>query len=80
MPWHQDPQPHLTMVRTAGHKLVHAHGLDTGELYDLDADPTETDNLWDDAAAQRVKADLMLRLADRLAWTTDPGPARRGDW
>ena len=80
MPWHQDPQPHLTMVRTAGHKLVHAHGLDTGELYDLDADPTETDNLWDDAAAQRVKAELMLRLADRLAWTTDPGPARRGDW
>ena len=80
MPWHQRPRPNLTMVRTATHKLVLAHHLATGELYDLTADPAETHNLWDDPAAAGIKAELLLRLTDRMAGTVDPLPPRLADW
>ncbi|CAN0602018.1 unnamed protein product, partial [Ectocarpus sp. 12 AP-2014] len=39
----------LTMVRSPTHKLVHFQGEDYGQLFDLGADPGETQNLWDDA-------------------------------
>jgi arylsulfatase A-like enzyme len=48
MPWHNDPAPHLTMLRTATHKLTIAHGLATGELYNLREDPDEHHNHWND--------------------------------
>jgi arylsulfatase A-like enzyme len=68
------------MIRTATHKLVVVHSLDIGELYDLAADPNETQNLWDDPAAQTIKADLLLRLTNRMAWTVDPLPVRQAQW
>lgn len=76
MPWHRDPAPQATMIRTADHKLVTFHGLDTGELYDLRSDPGEHRNLWDSAQHASVKAELLVRLCDRMAWTVDPLPAR----
>ncbi|MBZ6086213.1 sulfatase-like hydrolase/transferase [Streptomyces olivaceus] len=76
MPWHPDPAPQATMIRTADHKLVAFHGLDTGELYDLRADPGEHVNLWNSAEHTAVKAGLLVRLADRMAWTVDPLPGR----
>ena len=79
MPWHEKLDvgpPWLTMVRTGRHKLVCAHGVDAGELYDLRDDPHETRNLWHDPAAASVKADLMKRLCDRMAFTADPLPER----
>ena len=33
------------------HKLVNYHGLDHGELYDLEQDPRELTYLWDDPSA-----------------------------
>jgi arylsulfatase A-like enzyme len=72
------PKTYLTMVRTATHKIVAAHGAGTGELYDLAADPTETRNLWDDPAAASVKTEMLVRLCDRLAMTADPLPVRTG--
>jgi arylsulfatase A-like enzyme len=80
MPWHKDPVPHVTMVRTATHKLTVAHGLATGELYDLGADPGEHVNRWDDPALVSVKCELLRRLSDRMAWTVDPLPPREGDF
>jgi arylsulfatase A-like enzyme len=80
MPWHRQPQAQATMLRTRQHKLVVAHGLETGELYDLAADPTETVNRWDDPAAAPVKMELLLRLTDRMAWTVDPLPPRMAPW
>lgn len=80
MPWHSDPQPHLTMVRDERHKLVAAHGLGTGEFYDLETDPDETVNRWDDPDYAALKAELLLRLCDRMAWTVDPLPARIAPW
>ncbi len=80
MPWHEAPQPQLTMLRTETHKLVVAHGLAAGELYDLEADPNETHNRWQDPAYAGVRMDLLQRLCDRMAWTVDPLPLREGQW
>lgn len=74
------PQPHLTMVRTATHKLVVDHTFSSGELYDLEADPNETENLWSRPAYARIKTDLLLRLCNRMAWTVDPLPQRLAPW
>ncbi len=60
------------------HKLVAVHGQEVGELYDLEADPAETHNLWADAAYQGVKMQMLQRLCDRMAWTADPLPQRYG--
>jgi arylsulfatase A-like enzyme len=77
---HKDPTGQATMVRTDAHKLVAAHGLDTGELYDLVEDPSETLNRWDDPAYRDVKLAMFQRLCDRMAWTVDPLPPREGPW
>jgi arylsulfatase A-like enzyme len=69
-----------TMVRTARYKLVRAHNLGTGELYDLEQDPRETVNRWNDPALSNVKIDLLARLSDRMAYTVDPLPARTAPW
>lgn len=70
----------LTMVRTKTHKLVVAHGEHTGELYDLENDPREWHNLWNDPAAINLKNELLLRLSDRMAFAVDPLPERRAPW
>ena len=80
MPWHDAPQPQLTMLRTETHKLVVAHGLAAGELYDLVADPEETHNRWHDPVYAAARMDLLQRLCDRMAWTVDPLPVREGQW
>lgn len=80
MPWHKDPAPQATMLRTGRYKLVAMHGLGTGELYDLQADPTETRNLWSDDGYAGVKLAMLERLCDRMAWTVDPLPLREADW
>lgn len=80
MPWHREPTAQATMLRTREHKLVVAHGLNTGELYDLAADPGEAHNLWGHPDHQTLKLDLYQQLADRMAWTVDPLPPRRAAW
>jgi arylsulfatase len=79
-PFHTDPAAWATMVRTDRHKLVRAHGLAAGELYDLVDDPAESRNRWADPAYRSVKVDLLERMCDRMAETTDPLPARLADF
>lgn len=69
---------YLTLVRTEKHKLVRAHGTGEGELYDLAADPDEQTNLWRSPAHAPLKAEMLDRLTDRMAWTCDPLPERVG--
>src|SRR6185312_11753817 len=38
-----------------------------GELYDLNNDPRQCENLWDDPAHQNLKSDLIADLYDNLA-------------
>jgi arylsulfatase A-like enzyme len=62
----QDLDWSSTMVRTERYKLVAVHGRDRGELYDLEEDPEETHNRWDDDRYQAVKVSLLKRLCDRM--------------
>ncbi len=50
------------------------HGVDWGELYDLDNDPSELVNLWDDPAARDTKMALTERLARRQMALVDRSP------
>ena len=77
---HREVGAYVTMVRTQEHKLSAVHGMDCGELYDLQHDPTETHNLWDSAEHKQLKAAMLKRLSDRMALTIDPLPARVSDW
>lgn len=80
MPYHRDPTAQLTMLRTAGHKIVVDHANDDGELYDLTADPLEKDNLWRNPQARDLKLDMLVKLTHRMAFTVDPLPPRLSEW
>jgi arylsulfatase A-like enzyme len=81
MPWHPKAvNPQTTMVRTDRYKLALSHSDADAELYDLEADPHEMSNLWDQPDMQPLKLDLMRRMIDRMAWTVDPLPERRADY
>ncbi|MHC4997282.1 MAG: sulfatase family protein, partial [Planctomycetota bacterium] len=69
-----------SMLRTTTHKIVVYHGTDQGELYDLQSDPDEFDNLWNDPASQSLKLDLMKRCFDASVLTMDPTPPRLGEF
>ncbi len=68
------------MVRAGRQKMGAADGTGTGELYDLDVDPSETRNLWNDPESVDLKLAMYERLADRMAFTVDPLPVRQADW
>jgi arylsulfatase len=72
------PAQYCTMVRTDKYKLIAFHGQELGELYDLEKDPKEFQNLWKDAEYTSIKLDMLKRLCDRMAITADPLPERIG--
>ena len=51
-------------------------GHEYGELYDLENDPHEFVNLWDDEKLFSLKNDLTQKLLARIAETRDPLPLR----
>ena len=66
-----------TMYRDRRHKLSVYHGHNTGELYALDVDPWEFNNLWDDPGSQELKRDLLHQSFDaHVLLTTDVGSKR----
>ncbi len=68
--------PYATMYRDNTHKIVCYHGLDLGELYDLNSDPAEFHDLWDEASAQALKLRLLQRSFDATVLAMDQGPRR----
>ena len=64
---------YATMLRDERYKLVVYHGHGRGELFDLEADPGEFDNLWHTPALQPTKMRLLLQSFDALAFATDLG-------
>ena len=52
------------MYRDRRHKLSVYHGHEIGELFDLETDPWEFDNLWEDPAAAGIKAKLIKASFD----------------
>ncbi len=67
-----------TMYRDRRCKLVNYHGNDYGELYDLEEDPGEFRNLWDDPEQQSLKHKLIKKSFDATVVIGDPGPPRSG--
>ena len=63
-------------MRTRRYKLTLELGSDAGELYDLADDPCEMDNLFEDAGARRVRAELtdMIRSRPDDAMRPPPEP------
>ena len=54
----------VTMVRDARWKLVHFVDEDEGQLFDLETDPNEQVDLWDDPAAADQKQRLITELTE----------------
>ena len=69
---------HANMLRNERYKLVCYHGHPTGELYDLEKDPREFTNLWEDRASLALRAELTQQLFDAVMLATDPGQPRMG--
>ncbi|MBR90597.1 MAG: sulfatase [Verrucomicrobiales bacterium] len=67
-----------TMYRTEAHKMIVYHGTDQGELYDLESDPDEFDNLWHANSTTSLKAGLLKAAFDASVFTMDPLPPREG--
>ena len=66
-----------TMYRDRRYKLIVYHGHNLGELYDLQEDPWEFDNLWDDPGSQQLKSELVYASFDaHVMLTTDVGSRR----
>ena len=54
------------MYRDQNYKIVVYHGKDEGELYNLEEDPYEFNNLWNNSAYLKVKDAMMGKLLDWL--------------
>lgn len=62
-----------TMLRRGRYKLCVYHGHPHGELFDLETDPHEFDNLWDAPEYAALKVDLMQASFDALVHSIDLG-------
>ena len=66
-----------TMYRRGQYKLSIYHGKKLGELYDLEKDPWEFENLWDHPDYQALKHELIYEsFDDHVLKTTDVGSKR----
>lgn len=68
-----EPCRFATMIRDDRYKLVCYHGHPVGELFDLDADPWEHDNLWDDPAHGETRFRLMEEAFAQTVLAVDRG-------
>lgn len=53
------PDSYGTMFRTRQYKISVYHGIERGELFDMEKDPGEFQNLWDDAAFGEVREEML---------------------
>jgi arylsulfatase A-like enzyme len=65
----------MTMIRSQRHKLVHFVDSDEGQLFDMDDDPTEVNNLWSDPAHQTTKQELISAI---LTWRIESALKTQG--
>jgi len=63
-------------LRSLKWRFSYYPGKDFGELYDLEKDPHEFNNLWKDGKMENLKTKLTSKLLDRIVQTRDPLPTR----
>ena len=63
-----------TMIRDRRYKLAVYHGHPVGELFDLQEDPHEHRNLWNEARYAELRFDLLRQCFDATAGAIDTGP------
>lgn len=56
----------LRTLITENARLTIYHGLEEGELYDLVADPLETNNLFDRPEAEQLKISMLTKLVQEM--------------
>jgi arylsulfatase A-like enzyme len=69
-----DSPPRLRTLVTARWRLTVYANASWGELYDLEADPHELDNLWDDSGHQALRGELMTDLVRQMTRHGDTSP------
>jgi arylsulfatase A-like enzyme len=72
------PASRLRTLVTARWRMTIIQGDSYGELYDLENDPHELDNLFEDPAHRGVRAELMEKLAYREMELADRSPLPTG--
>ncbi len=74
--WRFVPGLRAKTIRTRTHKLTAYQGERYGELYDLEADPGEFVNRWEDPAYSEIKCGLLAGLIDLLSESQGRLPPR----
>ena len=65
------------MHRDSRYKLVVYHSINKGELFDLEADPQEHNNLWENLDYAAIRSELVLKSFNQhVNLTTDVGSER----
>jgi arylsulfatase A-like enzyme len=72
------PRSYGSMLRTDRYKICVYHGIEEGELYDLETDPHEFTNLWNSADHADLKQQMLKDAFDASVFTMDPLPPRLG--
>jgi arylsulfatase A-like enzyme len=67
---------HLRTYVNRRYKITVYRSMDDGELFDLEEDPGEIRNLWDQPACQQLKADLLAEFL-RATMACEPTPMPR---
>jgi len=69
---------HGSMYFDGRHKIIVYHNHDVGELYDLETDPGEFNNLWELPEYRELKYTLMKEHFDAMMSTISAGIERTG--
>ena len=69
---------HATMTFDGKFKTIIYHGLGFGEIYDLENDPGEINDLWDKGLDANLKVKLMHSHIDAVMNTSSAGIQRKG--
>ncbi|WP_127519766.1 sulfatase-like hydrolase/transferase [Mesorhizobium sp. Z1-4] len=65
-----------TMYFDGRYKLCIYHGVDLGELYDLQQDPQELNDLWESPDFAELRCRLIAKHFDAMMLASEPGPVR----